>query len=148
MIKWLIRLFKRTRLIERYESLADILDAHNALITKTIDVAQDMPPKYLCARYSAIQDAEERAVKAYWKNKANKYDVWRKGGKRTAQSAPVAAGNAQPSKESTAPQIAATPPPKALNEGTQVTGRQAVALEQPQKARQTEKTVVEIHIDK
>lgn len=144
MFKWLIRIFKRPRLIERYESLADILDAHNALISKTLDVSQDMPPKYLCARYHAIQDAEERAIKAYWKNKANKYDVWRKGGKKTAQGVPTAAGNTPPSKEPTAPQIAATPPPKALNGAQETKPREAVALEQPQ----TEKTVVEIHIDK
>ena len=76
MFKWLIRIFFPYRLVERYEDMGAILDAHNALIEKTNTVRDYLPPKYLLARYNAIQESEERAIAAYWRNKAGKYDKW------------------------------------------------------------------------
>ncbi len=76
MFKWLKRLFHRPRLIERYEDLESIIDAHNTLIQKTNAVRDYLPPKYLLSRYNAIQDAEEKAIAAYWRNKDRKQDKW------------------------------------------------------------------------
>ena len=80
MFQWLKRLFHRPRLIERYEDLDAIIDAHNVLIKKTLEIMRDasVPPKYVLSRFNAIQDAEEKAIAAYWHNKANKADKWYK----------------------------------------------------------------------
>ena len=72
------RLFSRPRLIERYEDLDAIIEAHNALIKKTLDIMRDpcVPAKYVLSRFKAIQDAEEKAIAAYWRNKNKKQDKW------------------------------------------------------------------------
>lgn len=78
MFHWLKRLFCRPRLIERYEDLDAIIEAHNALIKKTLDIMRDpsVPAKYALSRFKAIQDAEEKAIAAYWRNKDRKADKW------------------------------------------------------------------------
>ena len=80
MFNWLKRLFRRPRLIERYEDLDAIIEAHNALIRKSLDIMRDksVPPKYVLSRFNAIQDAEEKAIAAYWLNKDKKQDTWYK----------------------------------------------------------------------
>ncbi|MDE7372711.1 MAG: hypothetical protein K2N18_01470 [Clostridia bacterium] len=79
MFNWLKRLFCRPRLIARYEDLEAIIDAHNALIKKTLEIMSSnssVPPKYVLSRFKAIQDAEEKAIAAYWRNKDRKQDKW------------------------------------------------------------------------
>ena len=58
MFNWLKRLFRRPRLIERYEDLDAIIEAHNALIRKSLDIMRDksVPPKYVLSRFNAIQE--------------------------------------------------------------------------------------------
>lgn len=140
MFKWLKRLLHRPRLIERYEDLEAIIDAYNALIQKTNAVRDYLPPKYLLSRYNAIQDAEERAIAAYWRNKNRKQDKWYK--RPTAEENSAMSDIVREKSEEQPPEeLAATPPVEALpTTETPPTGTQA--LEQAPKDN-----VIEIHIN-
>lgn len=152
MFKWLKNLLRRPRLIERYSTLSDIIDAHNKLVAKTADVTNDMSPAYLCSRINMIQDAEERAVKAFWRNKKNKYDLWRGTAEQTAPVIPTADAKAPMTNEQQPIQLSATPPLTALNgemhEPQAVIGatEPLQTLELPQEPERN--NVIEIHINK
>lgn len=151
MFKWLKRLFHPTRLIERYEDLDAIIEAHNKLILRTNEVRDNMPPKYLLSRYNAIQSAEEKAIAAYWRNKDKKHDKWYRRSitpenntmtdivqeKPTIPPGDLAATQPEPP---TAPpaELAATPTVEALP----VTASDTQSLEEKPK-----ENVIEIHIN-
>ncbi len=141
MFKWLKRLFHRPRLIERYEDLEAIIDAYNTLIQKTNAVHDYLPPKYLLSRYNAIQDAEERAIAAYWRNKSRKHDKWYKR-PLTPENNTMSDTPQEKAEEKSPEQLAAQEPVEALpTVETPPTSTQA--LEQPPKDN-----VIEIHINK
>lgn len=150
MFKWLKRLFHRPRLIERYEDLDAIIEAHNALIRKSLEIMSNtsVPPKYVLSRFNAIQDAEEKAIAAYWHNKNRKQDKWYKNKiaiksstttdiaheNQSKELTPTQPIEAQPTEEVTAvPAVEALPPDNSSNT-------------QPLEA--SKENVIEIHINK
>lgn len=137
MFKWLKRLFCRPRLIERYEDLDAIIEAHNKLILKTNDIRDTLPPKYLLSRYNAIQEAEEKAIAAYWRNKNRKQDKWYR--RTTGPGNNTMTGIPLEMSKTVAEKLAPTPPvdvlPLATSSDTQ-------ALED------SKENVIEIHINK
>lgn len=142
MFKFLKKLFAKTRLIERYNSLGEIIDAHNDLIRKTAEVFNDMSPAHLASRLKAIQDSEEKAVGAYWRNKDSKADRWVKRPEKEMQEATeVSVANT----EQTAQQIAVEPPPEALNAAPVGESAAPVPAESVQLPADN---VIEIHINK
>ena len=140
MFKWLKRLFCRPRLIERYEDLDSIIEAHNALIQKTLTVMRDqsVPPKYVLSRFNTIQDAEEKAIAAYWRNKDRKCDKWYRRPKAPESNTMTDIVYKKP-KEKPPEEFAATPTIEALPPQTP---SDTQALEQPKE------NVIEIHINK
>lgn len=137
MFQWLKRLFHRPRLIERYEDLDAIIEAHNRLIQKTDAVRDNMPPKYLLSRYNAIQDAEEKAIAAYWRNKNRKQDKWYR--RDSAPNSNTMTDIVQEKAEEPPEELAATPPVEVLPPQTP---SDTQALEEPKE------NVIEIHINK
>ena len=151
MFKFLKRIFCRPRLIERYEDLDAIIEAHNALIKKTLEIMRDssVPPRYVLSRFNAIQDSEEKAVAAYWRNKKNKADVWKKVPKNSTVSDIL-----QEKVENKPPEELTAQPPIPIVEAEVLPNTQK--LEASEQEARTEgvpqeesgKSVIEIHINK